>query len=343
MDVVSSENWERSRAVVKKHLDLNCQVWVHKSLAAAVFEVLESLRSLYGHKKSLAGMKGFTSAYEYIWAQYLREMYNCATIVWNELNSPVKVQQFFDALKADTIFFIWAEDHPVTGQKISADVANEIEKLANQRKIFSIRISHAAHFESRPVNSINAEQEFSAFSVRIQSFAKDLAVVLAGTRFKALNLVSANSEWDHQQTLTKVIQALENFTSDKRIVEEFESDFLQEKVFDKIENNRLYDRVVLSFADINGDRLRELLLQKLGISQDKSFNELVQTTSLCNLHDNLRMFSNWWLPMPTNEFLRGLILLDLKIAKNPATKKHVQDAVAEIRAEQSTNATHARN
>ena len=158
---MSGEKWERSRDEAKKILGSTNQVWVHRGLASALYEVLESLRSLFAHKKSISGMKGLSGAYEFIWPQYLREMYTVQNANWQDFLTPDKLSSFLDNLKKDTIFFVWSEDHPVTGQKLPLSLIQELEKQLNERKIFSVRVSHAAHFQLQKDTEASVLPSFS--------------------------------------------------------------------------------------------------------------------------------------------------------------------------------------
>ena len=94
------------------------------------------------------------------------------------------------------------------------------------------------------------------------------------------------------------------------LVENFEHEFASWKYF-KSKTERLYDRAVLVFPDINGDALMNDLAEVMSLNKN-SIADVMSTTSQCSWQDPIS-FKGWWSPPPRPEEIRGLVVFSAEI------------------------------
>jgi hypothetical protein len=302
IDLIAAEAWEDLGDELKKNFpgslfpaDNQVQLRSYKSVGHAAYEASQTLIQIFSHKKAVAYVKGLSPAFEFLVPQYLKDAFQVQTVEWSQLTSP---QTWVDGLKKDTNFVLMAEDHPVTGELYET---NELDKILNDKKIFSIRVSHARHF--------HVCEEVRGNSARILSFGPDLAVTLFGSRFKAQTVTAAQMGWDKQGVIQK-IQRKRKRVFDQSLVEHFESEFTDWKYF-KGPAGRLFDRAVLVFPGVNGDAMVNEIATNLSLNKN-SISDALATTSQFSWEDPVS-FKGWWLPTPTPEEVRGLVVFSAEI------------------------------
>ena len=306
IDLIATEAWEDLGDELKKTFsgalylsDANVQLRSYKGAGHAAFEASQALNLIFSHKRSVAYVKGLSPTFEFLIPQYLKEALQVQSQPWDNLKDP---RAWCESLKKDTNFVLMAEDHPVTGEVFETE---NLDKILNEKKIFSIRVSHARHFQ--------VCEEVRPASARILSYGQDLAVSVLGSRFKAQSFTAAQMGWDKTQVIHK-IQRKRKRIFDQNLVETFENSFPDWKYFQshsEAKRCRLYDRAVLVFPDINGEALVKELSQAMSLSAN-SIEDMLATTSQCAWHDPVS-FKGWWQPAPTSEQIRGLVVFSAEI------------------------------
>ena len=223
IDLIAAEAWEDLGDELKKTFDAELfltespvQLRSFKSAGHAAFEVSQTLGLIYSHKRSIAHIKGLSPTFEFLIPQYLKEALQVQAVEWSQLTDP---QAWCDGLKKDTNFVLMAEDHPITGEIFETEL---IDKILNEKKIFSIRVSHAKHLQSC--------EEVRGGSARILSFGQELAVTVFGSRFKPQSFTAAQMGWDKMAVIQK-IQATRKRVFDKNSIISFEEGFSDWKYF----------------------------------------------------------------------------------------------------------------
>ena len=249
----------------------------------------------------MAYIKGLSPAFEFLIPQYLKEALQVQTIEWFQFGAEkADPQAWCESLKKDTNFVLLAEDHPVTGEIFDFE---PVDKILNEKKIFSVRVSHARHLQGC--------EEVRGGSARILSFGQDLAITVYGSRFKPQASTAAQMGWDKSSVLAK-IQKHRQRLFDQKIVEDFEAVFSSWKFFQQ-KKSRLFDRAVLAFPGINGDALVQEITHALGLNQQEICDAMA-TTSQCSWHDPIS-YKGWWQPQPAPEQVRGLVVFSADVLR----------------------------
>ncbi len=302
IDLITAEGWEDLGDELKKTFpgnlflkDAPVQLRSYKSTGHAAFEASQTLSLVYSHKRSVAYIKGLSPVFEFLIPHYLKEALHIQSVDHSQIPDP---QAWCESLKKDTNFVLMAEDHPVTGEIFETDA---IDKILNEKKIFSIRVSHAKHFKTC--------EEVRGGSARILSFGQDLAITIFGSRFKPQSFTAAQMGWEKLAVIQK-IQRKRKRIFDQNLVENFEHEFASWKYF-KSKTERLYDRAVLVFPDINGDALINDLAEVMSLNKN-SIADVMSTTSQCSWQDPIS-FKGWWSPPPRPEEIRGLVVFSAEI------------------------------
>lgn len=298
LDLAASEDWDRVAAALRPLTGTADEETPHPhpGLAAAVVEWTLGLAQVFSHKRSVAYVKGNSHAYDHVIPWFLKETYNVQTAAWSDLDTEDKAVAWIQSLKKDTAFVMTAEDHPVTGALENADV---IDRLANEQKFFSFRVSHSA-FLTRAAHA-------RPYSVRLCSVDEALAVSFAGSRLRVPPLFSQKHPWSVDEVTRRWLarRAAEN----RDAVVAFEAGFDSHRWFPANSTERLFDRAVLAFDDVSGEALlTELQRRDPSLAPGRD----VDTPNLCHW-DSTRLLKSWWSPPPPEEKQRGMVVFDAAV------------------------------
>ncbi len=323
IDVVRPETWDELNDSLKTQMGLAdpLRARVFKGLAHAVFEIAQGSAQFMAHKKAIGFIKGQTPAFENLLPYYYKETYEVNILSHLQLQD---VKTWADGLKKETNFVVFAEDHPVTGEIYP--FVEELDKILNEKRIYSFRISHFRHFHE----SIQVRP----YSVRLCSYTGNLAVAILGERFRCPPMMVQNMEWNHADVLQEALLAQEGRKLNASLIGSFEASFSDiAKPYFSSEQTRLYDRAVLVFKNTSAEALAEKVFAKLGISSEEGWLQL-DSTNMCHW-SGVKMFSHWWEPSPSNETLRGLLIISPTILENPQFAKSLRESYQELLEEQS--------
>lgn len=315
IDLVSQENWELLNEKIKNHLALPSEINVRafRGLSHGVYEITQSLAQVYVHKRHLALVKGLSPAFDFMVTHFLRDSYQIQSVDIRSLKSDEDLNLWVQGLHKDTLFAMWPEDHPVTGE---VSLFLQLDKLLNDKKIFSIRVSHHRHFYEKDA--------ILPYSIRICSYSQECALSLQGARIRNLALLARQMYWHDETYLAEIKKATPPLAS-PLLVESFEAAFPQYAYFQQSFKNRLYDRSVLCFKDLNAEAICRIL-----VSKEIEMQMHIATTSAC-IWGNSKMFTSWWLPTPSMEELRGLLIISHILLQNKNMENQLRSAVEQIK------------
>jgi hypothetical protein len=323
IDVVRTESWEELNDELKHNLKLESSVRLRSyyGLGQAVYEISQGSAHFMSHKKAIGVVTGQTGVFDCHLPFYYKEAYVIQAIKHFDMTN---VRDWVESLKKDTNFVIFSEDHPVTGQRYS--FVEELDIELNKKRIGSYRISHANHFYS-PI-------EIRPYSVRICSVNPTAAIALLGERYKAPPLTVQNMDWN----ILAFKQSMFEETHSKR---QNQSAVLNlEKQISTIghsllgsNQNRLFDRAVCVFSDVNATALANTIMSKIGWSSTEGWKKLA-TTNLC-YWSTLRLFNQWWLPAPSVNELRGLLVFGVEAVENDQISEIIFESHQELLEQQS--------
>ncbi|MBX2987422.1 MAG: hypothetical protein KF802_05965 [Bdellovibrionaceae bacterium] len=312
VDLIPTETWDRLNVNVGR-------IWpklqeghlrVHGGLPMAVSESAMGLAQLFSHKRSVAVIKGNSWIFDGIIPWFLRETYNVQSISLSDLKTSEQIQAWTQGLNKDTVFALFAEDHPLTGETWPW---RELDETLNRQKIFSLRVSHSA-FLRDPAEAV------LPFSCRFCTVGDNLAVSLSGTRLKLQAPVSSSLVWETQAVEQTTERRLQE-GCDEKVVLDFEAQFPEQRFF-VAEAPRVFDRAVLVFKDVSGEALLRRLAAKLAIAP--AFGGLMDTANLCRW-DSLRLYRGWWTDAPHEDVLRGLVTFSMELLKRNGFAKALRD------------------
>ncbi len=297
IDVVRPESWEELNDEVRHILNLGpkLKTRVFKGLGQAVFEIAQGTAQFMAHKKSIGVLHGQTPVFESLLPYYYKETYDVQALEHTELKD---IKAWVEGLNKDTSFVLYSEDHPVTGELYS--FVEELDKLLNEKRICSFRVSHAHHFFH--------SEDIRPYTARICSFSGELAVAILGERFRSPALMAPNLNWDKEFYLTEFADSKKDRHQEHLQVEKYEAEVAPAvQVYFKAGQTRLFDRAVLVFQDASAEAIAQSLQKKLGWTDEETWQKLA-TTNMCHW-SGIKMFKHWWLPQPSDTTLRGLLVV----------------------------------
>lgn len=320
IDVVRPENWEELNDKVKTSLGLSAKIRARcfNGINQAVFEISQGTAQFMSHKKAIGVIQGQTAAFDGLLPYYYKETYEVAVLSHTQLDN---VKEWVESLKKETCFVLFAEDHPVTGELYP--FADELDKLLNEKRIFSFKVSHANHLHST--------NEVRPYSVRLCSFDPNTAVAILGERFRSPSLLAHSQNWDKETFLKNLVIKT---SVDPMLIENFEKEISAVATpFFKSNQARLFDRAICVFNDVSAEALAERIFAKLQISKVDGYQKIL-TPNMCHWAV-IKMFRHWWEPAPSLEQLRGMLIFTPEVLQIKDFAKLVITSYEEIKAEQS--------
>lgn len=317
LDILPFESWESLNRTVQSQLaiDSEFQVRSYLGLSRAVSELAFSTAQFYSHKRSLAIIQGNTPHFKAVLPYFYKEGYEV-----QEAPKKFEVKEWVESLKKDTCLVLLAEDHAVTGEKNNF---LELETVLNEKKIFTIIISHHSHLydQLRP----------QPYTVRIHSFSPTASIAVLGNKFKAPPIISNYSYWDQQNFLQQVQIVTKKSGENKSLVKVFESSLPEgfKALFPNSFENRIFDRALFYSESIGGEAIQQFISAKLGLGlQPAGFELEIETTHLCRWGATLSYY-DWWADCPKEDILRGMNIFSLEIIKQPQIQDLLKVALQE--------------
>lgn len=319
--LVQLEEWEKLNDQLKIQFSLPAEntAKIYKGMAHAVFEIAQGTAQFLSHKRSLGVVKGQTPYFDSLLPYFYKEVFAVQSISHLALSDP---EAWVNGLKKDTVFVLFSEDHPVTGELYSYD---HLDELLNEKKIYSFRISHFRHFYEKV--------SLRPYSVRMCYLNNDFTVAFCGERYKTSPLMAPQMSWSSSECLD-AIHKIHFSPQNQNSVESFEQSFSEiAKPWFTKPTPRLFERALLRFPEVNGEALLQRLFDHLQVDPSKYYKTM-DTTNLCRWH-HFKTFSGWWEPKPSTEDLESLLIIDSDWLASKDFAKLVKTTYEEIKAEQS--------
>lgn len=331
LELPQPEIWERLNDAVKQELSLEAEasVRVFTDLSAAVFEIAQGTAQFMSHKKAVGWIKGQTPVFDFLLPHFYKEAYEIQQISHSLLQNEEALKTWAQDLKRDTAFILFAEDHPITGEIYP--FADELDRLLNEKRIPSFRISHRSHFEQK--------NQIRPYTVRICAFAANLAVAVCGERFRSPALVASFQWWNKAEVIERLQESRQRYVSSPELVQGFEKAVsVEAKLWFQNSASRLWDRAVAIFPDVNGEALLRQIAGKLNLAAGENQERLpLDTTNLC-YRPSARPYHGWWEPYPGDDVLSGLMIFSADILVTKDFAKLVLSSYEEVKSLQSWTA-----
>ncbi len=210
------------------------------------------------------------------------------------------------------LFWVFDRDDAITGQKFVTD-----SKLKEDSKIFRIFVSHSLHLHQWPDNNI-AETDIhilahpetggavAYFGRRTQNITSSLCPTLQWAHFLEIGTFSRQSE------NTSWVQSIEGTSWQG-------SSALLTNI-----SERLYDRALIFWKNLDASAIRELLIKDHGVSPlDVECLSLSRWTDTKLIHQFAQ--KNW----DANTF-RGTLILSARLSQVPDFNKRLLQAVEKL-------------
>lgn len=320
VDLIPWESWDLANARLREIWQLSggSPLHLHKGLMTGVHEIAVSLAQVFSHKRALGVVKGNTWAFDGVLPWFLKEAYQVQGGMLSELNDASKIEAWARAMKKETAFVLLSEDHPVTGATWNWEIA---DRVLNEMKIFVLRVSHSTEMD--------VAVEMLPYSCRICSLSPEMAVSIAGSKWRVNAPLSSGFAWDIA-AVEKEIARRQIHLENRAAVEKFEAQFLEQRFF-KNEESRRYDRAVLQWEDLSA----EALLQSLGkVLKTPAFDEGMDTANACRWKTP-KVSRGWWQNAPSSDQLRGLAVFSAALVADSQFVTTLNQTITELKKRQS--------
>jgi hypothetical protein len=296
IDIPQNEKWtaicEGYRAALPFQ-DPAVQVQVYAGFQHALTEASQGLARLFSHKKTIALVTPTEPALEAIAIAFSEEGYTVKNATAQEVADP----EWLAPIQNELLFVLMSEDDPVTGR---LNDLSPINAALKEKRIFRIVLSHASH-------TISPIARPHIFEVRVLSLKPEVALIVAGERFRVIPTLASRLPWSDQ-----------NPAEDLKIQSSFEADILAFedqlppgfKVYFNKGDARVFDRAVIFHPQLDGsaviDQLAESSGKKIALAGAATPYD---SSSPCRW--NNPRFTDWLLTRGfSEETVRGLIIID---------------------------------
>lgn len=293
----------------------DCTIRSYSGLAPAIWEIAQGTAQFYSHKRSVTLISGRSPYLGPILPFLYKEGFNVQVV-----SDFGNAKEFVEGLKKDTNFVIFCEDHAVTAETYAVD---ELDALLNEKKIFSLRVSHSNH--------LYHHVDVRPYTVRICGYHPQAAIAFVGSKYKAPATIAPLQFWDHDSFIAGVQQIKTSAMSDKDLVHKFESSLPEGYEVLPIRSEKSFDRSLIYNLDIAGEALQNSLASKLKINLEKpGWERNIETTHLCRW-GGVSTYRSWWDHCPSEDILRNTLVLSVQIINNPKIISYLQEAQVENR------------
>jgi hypothetical protein len=293
------ESWDHLCTAIKSLWGLDshkCQIKVYRGVSHALYEITQGLTVMFPHKQGVGHIEHMSPYFEPLMVGFSRLGYQIHTTPSTALHDPAA---WVAALVKDTVFVLWSDDDPLTGQLYPSAPLREQLK---DKRIFQIRVSHSSHLRPTP-------KAPGPYDIEVCSVTPDLCVAITGERARFVDAVTPQMPWRTQEILA-LLKNQKPLVEDAAKVQVFETDARTGFTPLLTKPERLYDRAVLFARDVDGFSVISELAKALKIEIGEPGGEsLLETTSLCrwNTLNGLKWFSDQG---REPEIVRGLVIID---------------------------------
>jgi hypothetical protein len=315
IDLQRTDSWHKANAAYAEVLGLTesqLQVQLYPGVKAALWEVCTQLTQLVPNKRTIYYLKEAEPLFESVAVHLSREGFKVKALDAAELNNP---SAWFEAIQRELLFIVDLQDEPVTGELYDFP---ELDKAIADKRTYRISVSHARH------NSLQIAPP-TQYRTNLLSIDLEKTVAILGERVRVQPPVASGMIWatPDKSKAKEELQITDNKTyeAQKQKVQAFEKSLPQgaKKVLQT--ENRLYDRAIISFDDLDGLSLITELSCELARELKPAGNKgPLETTSLCRWEDE-----KIWQGLVTKGFtqtqLRGLVAISAELIDDKLKSK----------------------
>lgn len=294
--------WAELNEEIETRLDLAksaSRARVFKGLSHALFEITQGLIKQFPHRKKVYYFKGLDPSHDLAMMALSREGFAVQTLPFSTFDAP---QQFVASLDKEALFILYSEDDPILGKKFPVA---ELEALLKTQKIFRVRASHNTFRFQDEHHNIDKEE------VRVFSMRTNLALALLGERAKMTPLVVEGLPW-HADVKEQIFSEIQLKKESRDLIVNFEKQHPGDSTpfFAVDDNNRIFDRAVVYWKDMDGWAFLSELAKELTIELAQPGEDLRFESTSHSRWNDLRAMG--WLKNHalTAEQIRGLIIID---------------------------------
>lgn len=300
-----NQNFQFQKEVLEA-LKLTGQAYFYPSAAMAFQEVVSGYLQFVPHKKSIAVIKGNSDLINWVLPQFYRMNYNVQILALDQVE---QLKTWMDGLKPDTSCVLFAEDHPITGEKLA--FADDLKQQAQAKKIPIISLSYLAE-------SLGGGDDSASYA-KVFALPSGQSFVQTSSRFRFYANYHLTIEWTRTQIegLVSEIQAARQAAAMK----DPQRQHLREKDLPlgfQLLATANTSSINLFHPQISGSLLLDEL-EKQGVSG------LPLTTHFCQ-HGSWTSFTVWWQACPHADILRNLICCPPSFYSSDDNWKKLQEA-----------------
>lgn len=322
LDLLTTPSWEELNEELAGLLGVesSSHLRLYPGLASAVHELVLGTGLFFSHKNQVTVIGGSTWAFEGVLPHLYKMGFQVKVLHLDQL--PVNDgdwNSWVDELPKETNMVLWASDHPVTGE-LFPNV--DLERRLAAKRIFSVVIHHST------LSSGHVEP----YSLHLVSLSPRIAVAVLGSRVRTPALTVQRGAWNEGV----VVEAEDLWKSRKQSLSEAEATDRKERLEVAVKgaeslgfirgdfsSPRLFDRLVLIHPQRQGQALAEILNEKMSRVGDHPVASGVSRCQQSPIPD----LSQWWSPLPSDQHLRGLLVVDAAAALDPQFITCLQGAV----------------
>jgi hypothetical protein len=292
-------------------------VQTYPSHTHALYEICEGASNFFSHKRSFGLIKGTSPTFTSLLAGFYKDGYQVQVVSVAEIKDP---KAWVEGLKKDTNFVIFSSDNPLTGECMEWDT---LDALLNEKKIFSLRLSHSDWLRDYKLGTLSSPRPYSA---SILSVNPGLSIALRGEKVKAPPVTTASLDWNSSSVFSDFQKALDHFAENESAVEALEKNPPTGWQRLPLAGSRLFDRALIYNTELNGEAVITHLSGKRGDSLPKLGGSAdLEAASLCRWNGFATHYG-WWDTAPSAEILRGLLILDAKLVSGAQLKASLLEA-----------------
>jgi len=305
IDVPGADKWRLISEVFRNSLPFQepaVYVQAYLGFQHALYEAAHGLARLFSHKKTIAVVGAIEPAIDSIIIGFSEEGYTIKQFAPEDADD---VSTWLPVLQNELAFVLFVEDNSVTGEIY--DHAKFHAALKDKR-IFRLSVSHASYREqaiARP----------QPFETRILSLRPDMAVLVAGERFRMTPILAARLSWSSEAAALAASQLValgsEDIESKRSTVVSLEQNLPAGfKAYLSGAKSRTSDRAVFFHEEMDGSAVIDEVARLAGqVIAAPGSDGVLESSSSCRWSQP--RFAEWLTRQGMSaEAIRGLIMID---------------------------------
>jgi hypothetical protein len=268
----------------------------------ALLEIVTSLQKQFPLRRKVYFCKGLDPLIDSVIKHFAREGLGICPLTaqeWADNSWIAKVDK-------ESLAVIMPLDDPFVGRIYNRP---DLVHALGATKLFQVAISHSLH------RSLGLPKQTNPQQIHLLSLNESLSLGIFAEKAKVPLWMSETLPWNEEMLETATEVLIEPFSS-REIIQEFESKRLAgaEPFFDS-EANRLWDRAVVYWKDMDGYAFIEELAMRIGFSLlAPGMEQSLETTSLSRWGGIKTM--DWLQSLGVEaDVIRGLVILSASVIK----------------------------